>query len=161
MYADGFVIPILKKNIAAYRRMANLGRRVWMDHGAVEYFECVGDDLEVQGGVINFLGLTQAKEDETVIFAWILYKSRAHRDAVNKKVMADKRMTGFEHTSMPFEMQRMTYGGFKGIVEARPAQSTKTKRAPAKRKAAKAKSAKRKAPPAKRTRAKTRKAKRA
>lgn len=116
-YVDGFVIPIPKKNLAAYRKMAKGASVVWMDHGALEYIECVGDDLKTKFG-LSFPKIAGAKSTETVIFAWIIYKSKAHRDKVNAKVMKDPRMTGFDPAKMPFDCNRMAYGGFKSIVEA-------------------------------------------
>lgn len=114
-YVDGFVIPIPKKNVQAYRAMARKAGKIWREHGALEYRECVGDDLDIKFGT-PFSRLTKTKPGETVIFAWIVYKSRAHRDRVNAKVMKDPRMT--EPPSMPFDPKRMTYGGFKVLVDA-------------------------------------------
>ena len=114
-YIDGFVIPIKTKNLAAYRRMARLGKKVWMEHGAVQYFECVGDDLDVKK-VVTFKKLARTKPGETVVFSWIAYKSKAHRNAVNKKVMADPRIAKMMTGPSPFDMKRMTYGGFKVLV---------------------------------------------
>lgn len=115
-YVDGFVIAIPKKNLHAYRKMAKLGAKVWKEHGALEYVECVGDDLATTVG-LSFTELAKLKPGETVCFSFIIYKSRAHRDAVNKKVMADPRMAKAP-SPMPFDMKRMTFGGFKAIVEA-------------------------------------------
>ena len=114
-YVDGFVIPIKTRNIAAYRRIARLARTVWMEHGAVQYFECVGDDLDVEK-VVTFKKLARTKPGETVLFSWIAYKSKAHRNAVNKKVMADPRIAKMITGPSPFDMKRMTYGGFKVLV---------------------------------------------
>jgi uncharacterized protein YbaA (DUF1428 family) len=114
-YADGFVIVLPKKKIAEYRKIAAKAGKVWMDHGATEYFECVGDDLKTKFGM-SFPKLAKAKTGETIVFSWILYKSRAHRDKVNAKVMADKRMKGMMGAPMPFDMKRFSYGGFKSIV---------------------------------------------
>jgi uncharacterized protein YbaA (DUF1428 family) len=116
-YVDGFVIPIPKKNLAAYRKLARLGARVWMEHGALEYVECVGDDLEGPCS-LPFPTLTRATRGETVLFSWIAYRSKAHRDGVNKKVMADPRIARMmSGKKMPFDMTRLAYGGFKAIVE--------------------------------------------
>jgi uncharacterized protein YbaA (DUF1428 family) len=115
-YVDGFVLPLPKKNLAAYRRLAQLGAKIWSDHGALEYRECIGDDLRVKIGP-TFPGQLKLKRGETVVFAWITFKSRAHRDRVNAKVMKDPRMTGTV-TDMPFDCQRMLYGGFNVLVEA-------------------------------------------
>lgn len=118
-YVDGFVIPVPKKNVKAYRRMAEWGKRMWMKHGALEYFECVGDDLTPKSMGMKFLTfprLAKAKPGETVFFSFIVYKSRAHRDRVNKKVMSDPRMATMPK-AMPFDVKRMAYGGFKALVE--------------------------------------------
>ena len=116
-YVDGFVIPIQKKNVEKYRRIARLAGKVWMDHGAVDYKECVGDDLGSAMG-IPFPKLAKAKKGETVLFSFIVYKSRAHRDRVNAKVMKDPRLNAMmNEKAMPFDMKRMSYGGFKGIVD--------------------------------------------
>ena len=117
-YVDGYVLPVPKKNIAAYRRIAEKAGKIWREHGALEYFECVGDDLNLKWGV-PFPKTIKLKPGETVIFAWIVYKSRAHRDRVNAKVMKDKRLTAAMDTSkMPFDCKRMVVGGFKVLVEA-------------------------------------------
>lgn len=117
-YVDGFVIPMPKKNVPAYRRMARAAGKVWRKHGALEYFECVGDDLKIKMGA-PFPRITKLKPGETVVFSWIVYKSRAHRDRVNKKVMKDPRILKMmKGKAMPFDIKRMTYGGFKVMVEA-------------------------------------------
>ena len=113
-YVDGFVIPILKKHVPAYRRIATAAGKVWRDHGALAYRECVGEDITANGLFPKQLKL---KRGETVIFAWIVYKSRAHRDRVNKKVMSDPRITSVDATKIPFNSQRMLFGGFTTIVE--------------------------------------------
>ncbi len=117
-YVDGFVIPVPKKNLAAYKKLAKLGAKVWRDHGALEYFECVGNDLKIPFGV-PFGKLAKAKPSETVVFAFIVYKSRAHRDRVNAKVMKDKRIANMDHTKMPFDHNRMSFGGFETLVEGK------------------------------------------
>jgi uncharacterized protein YbaA (DUF1428 family) len=114
-YADGFVIVVPKKKVAEYRKIAAKAGKVWKDHGAIEYFECIGDDLKTKFGT-SFPKLAKAKAGETVVFSWILYKTRAHRDKVNAKVMADKRMKAMMGAPMPFDMKRFSYGGFKSIV---------------------------------------------
>lgn len=115
-YIDGFVVPVPKKNIAAYRRMAQKASKVWLDHGALEFRECAGDDLDVKFGLPFPRGI-KAKPGETVVFSWIVYKSKAHRDAVNAKVMKDPRMQADKMPkSMPFDCKRMLWGGFKVIV---------------------------------------------
>lgn len=117
-YADGFVIPMPRKNLKAYAKMARAACEVWMDHGALEYFECVGNDLKTKWGV-PFPKMAKTRPGETVVFSWILYKSKAHRDAVNKKVMKDPRLKAMmDPKKMPFDMKRFTYGGFEVLVEA-------------------------------------------
>jgi uncharacterized protein YbaA (DUF1428 family) len=117
-YVDGYVIPIPKKNLQAYRRMAQRAGEVWRDHGALDYKECVGDDLNVKMGM-PFPRSTKLKRGETVMFSWIVFKSRAHRDRVNAKVMKDPRLANMmDPKSMPFDTRRMVYGGFKVLVDA-------------------------------------------
>jgi uncharacterized protein YbaA (DUF1428 family) len=116
-YVDGFVIPVPKRKIEAYRRMAQKAGKVWREHGALDYRECVGDDLNVKM-CLPFPRGIKSKPGETVVFSWIVYKSRAHRDRVNAKVMADPRLAKMmEPDAMPFDGKRMLYGGFKTIVE--------------------------------------------
>lgn len=116
-YVDGFLLPILKKNLPAYRRMAQSGGKIWLEHGALEFRECAGDDLNVTMGT-SFPKTIKLKPGETVVFSWIVYKSRAHRNSVVKKVMKDERLAKMmEGKSMPFDVKRMAYGGFKIIVE--------------------------------------------
>ena len=114
-YVDGFVLPVPKKNLAAYRRMAVAGGKIWMKHGALEYRECVGEDLKVKWGAL-FPRVVRAKPGETVVFSWIVFKSRAHRDRVNAKVMNDPRLSNMKVDAMPFDVKRMTCGGFKTLV---------------------------------------------
>jgi len=114
-YVDGFVLPVPKRSIPAYRRMAQKAGKIWMEHGALEYLECMGDDLKVKK-VVPFPRLAKTKPGETVFFSWIIYKSKAHRDRVNKKVMADPRIK-MDMDKMPFDWKRMSYGGFKTLVE--------------------------------------------
>jgi uncharacterized protein YbaA (DUF1428 family) len=117
-YVDGFVIPLPKKNLKAYAKMSEMAGKVWKEHGALEYRECVGDDLAVKFGT-SFPKLAKVKPGETVVFAWIVYKSKAHRDKVNAKVMKDPRMNeAMEGKAMPFDIKRMSFGGFKIFVEA-------------------------------------------
>ena len=116
-YVDGFVLPIPKRKLQAYRRIAQKAGRVWREHGALEYRECVGDDLHIKG-VLPFPRLVRLKPGETVAFSWIVYKSRAHRDRVNAKVMKDPRLAKMmDPKAMPFDMKRMVYGGFKTLVD--------------------------------------------
>jgi uncharacterized protein YbaA (DUF1428 family) len=118
LYVDGFVIPLLKKNLNAYRRMAQKAGKVWRDHGAVEFRECVGDDLNIKMGKPFPRGI-KLKPGETVLFSYIVFKSRAHRDRVNARVMKDPRLaTMMSSKAMPFDVKRMMYGGFKTIVDA-------------------------------------------
>ena len=114
LYVDGFVIPLSKKNLSAYRRVAQKADKIWREHGALEFRECVGDDLNVK---IGLLFPREIKPAETVVFSWIVYKSRADRDRVNAKVMKDPRFAKMPK-EMPFDTKRMLYGGFNTIVEA-------------------------------------------
>ena len=116
-YADGFLIPVPKKNVEAYFAMAKKAGKIWREHGALEYRECVGDDLNVKMG-LPFPRLAKLKAGETVVFSWIVYKSRTHRDRVNAKVMKDPRINSIcDEKSMPFDVRRMAYGGFKVVVD--------------------------------------------
>jgi uncharacterized protein YbaA (DUF1428 family) len=117
-YVDGFVVPVPKRNLAAYRRLAQLAAKVWREHGALEVRECIADDVKL-GKWTSFPRSVKLKRDETVVFSWIAYKSRAHRDRVNAKVMKDPRLTKLmDGKEMPFDGKRMIYGGFKILVEA-------------------------------------------
>ena len=116
-YVDGFIVPVPKKKVGAYRSMAKKASKVWRDHGALEFRESVADDVKV-GKWTSFPRSVKMKKDETVVFSWIVYKSRAHRDKVLKNVMADKRLAKMMNPkSMPFDAKRMIYGGFKIIVD--------------------------------------------
>lgn len=115
-YVDGFVLVVPKKNLKAYKRMAVWGARIWKKHGALEYRECVADDLKAPCGM-PFPKLVKLKPGETVFFSFIAYKSRAHRDQVNARVMKDP-ATGTMPPKMPFDVKRMCYGGFKVLVDA-------------------------------------------
>ena len=117
-YVDGFLIPIPKKNLEAYRRIARKAGKVWKEHGALEYRECVGDDLDIKDMGKAFPRMARLKPGETVLFSWIVYKSRAHRDRVNARVMKDPRITSMMASNdMPFDVKRMAYGGFKVVVD--------------------------------------------
>lgn len=116
-YVDGFVLPVPKRKLKEYWKMARLGARVWRDHGALEYVECVADDV-AQGKVTSFPRSVKLKRNEVVVFSYIVYRSRAHRDRVLKKVMADKRIAGLDPKKMPFDGKRMFWGGFKAVVSA-------------------------------------------
>jgi len=115
-YVDGFVLTIPRTKVQSYRQMSQRAGKVWREHGAVEYRECVGDDLKIKMGV-PFPRLAKAKPGEMVVFSWIVYKSRAHRDRVNAKVMKDARLAKMMREPMPFDVKRMAYGGFKVIVD--------------------------------------------
>lgn len=116
-YVDGYVLPVPKKNLAAYRRMALKAGKVWRDHGALEFRECAGDDLQTKMAV-SFPSTIKLKPGETVVFSWIVFKSRADRDRVNKKVMKDPRLAKMmDMKAVPFDSKRMVYGGFKTLVD--------------------------------------------
>lgn len=114
-YVDGYVFPLPKKNLKAYLRMARMGRRLWMKHGALDYKECIGDDLKPQVGAL-FPRMTRLKRGETVVFSYIVFRSRAHRDRVNAKVFKEASAMGDQFMPMPFDAKRMAYGGFEVIV---------------------------------------------
>jgi uncharacterized protein YbaA (DUF1428 family) len=114
-YVDGFLLPVPKKNLQAYRRMAQNAGKVWREHGALEYRECAGDDLNVNG-LVSFPRTIKLKRGETVVFAWIVFKSRTDRGRVNAKVMKDPGLA-VDPKSMPFDVKRMVYGGFNVIVD--------------------------------------------
>jgi uncharacterized protein YbaA (DUF1428 family) len=116
-YVDGYVLPVPKKNLPAYRRLARMAGKLWRELGALEYRECVGDDLAVKMAV-PFPRRIKLERGETVVFSWIVFKSRAHRDRVNAKVMKDPRLCQLMPKQMPFDCKRMVYGGFKVLVEA-------------------------------------------
>lgn len=117
-YVDGYVLPLPKKNLAAYRKIASVAAKVWRDHGALAYRECVGEDMKTPCGV-GFPKQMNCKPGETVVFAYIVFKSRAQRDRVNAKVMKDPRLAAAcEEKNMPFDPARMLWGGFTTIVEA-------------------------------------------
>ena len=117
-YVDGFVVPVPKKNVEAYKRLAKKAGKIWKEYGALEFRECVADDVK-KGKWTSFPRSVKLKPSETVFFSWIVYKSRAHRDKVNAKVMADPRMNKIMgNSAMPFDLKRMVYGGFKFLVDA-------------------------------------------
>ena len=116
-YVDGYVLPVPKKSLKAYIRMAKLGEQMWRKCGALDYKECVGDDLDSKWGT-PFTKMMKLKPDETVVFSYIVFKSRAHRDSVNAKVMKEMKKLG-EMPEMPFDVKRMVYGGFKAAVETK------------------------------------------
>ena len=114
-YVDGYVLPIPKKNLKAYARMAEMGAKIWMKHGALDYKECVGEDLKTKWGM-PFSKMMKLKPGETVVFSYIVFKSRAHRDRVNARVMKEMEKMG-DMEEMPFDVKRMVYGGFKVLVD--------------------------------------------
>ena len=117
-YVDGFVIPVPKRKVAAYRRIARTAGKVWRDHGALDYVECIGDDVK-PGKLTSFPQAVKLKPGEVVWFSWILYRSRAHRDRVNARVMKDPRLAEMmDPRAMPFDGKRMFWGGFKVAVRA-------------------------------------------
>ncbi|MGA8278103.1 MAG: DUF1428 domain-containing protein [Rhodanobacteraceae bacterium] len=117
-YVDGFVIPVPKKNLAVYRRMSRRCGKVWREHGALAFHECVGDDVK-PGKLTSFPLAVKLKADEVAVFSWIVFKSRAQRDRINQKVMADPRLADLMNPkALPFDGKRMIYGGFKMIVDA-------------------------------------------
>lgn len=115
-YVDGYVIPIQKKNIKTYKKMAQFGCKLWMEHGALSYYECSGDDFVEHG--LGFKKMCKLNNEETVIFAFIVYKSKAHRNQVNKKVMSDARMKACAEKIMPFDMKKFSMAGFKVLVKS-------------------------------------------
>ncbi|HLB15509.1 MAG TPA: DUF1428 domain-containing protein [Burkholderiales bacterium] len=116
-YVDGFVVPVPKRKLEAYRRMARKAGKIWREHGALDYKECVADDVK-PGKHTSFPQSVKLKPGETVMFSWIVYKSRAHRDRVNAKVMKDKRLKPMmDPKAMPFDGKRMFWGGFKVLVD--------------------------------------------
>ena len=115
-YVDGYVLPVPKKHLKTYKRIAGIAGKVWRQCGALEYRECIGDDLKTKCGV-PFPLTVKMKPGETVVFSWVVFKSRAHRDSVNAKVMKDPRIASTA-TAMPFDVKRMAYGGFKVLVAA-------------------------------------------
>ncbi len=116
-YVDGFVLPVPKKKVEAYRAMARKAGKIWREHGALQFRECVADDVK-RGKLTSFPQSVKLKPGETVMFSWIVFKSRAHRDRVNKKVMKDPRLASMmDPKAMPFDAKRMIYGGFKVLVD--------------------------------------------
>ena len=116
-YVDGYVLPVPKRNLATYRRLAQKAGRVWRDHGALQFCESAGEELAVKFGV-PFTRAMKVKSGETVVFSWVVFKSRAHRDRVNARVMKDPRLAKMMTEKPPFDAKRMVYGGFKILVAA-------------------------------------------
>ncbi|WP_454832697.1 DUF1428 domain-containing protein [Pseudoxanthomonas wuyuanensis] len=117
-YVDGFLLPVPKDKLAAYRSLARKAGKIWREYGALDYVECVADDVQ-PGKLTSFPQSVKLKANEVVVFSWITYRSRAHRDKVNKQVMADPRLAGMDPKTLPFDGKRMIWGGFKPIVEMR------------------------------------------
>jgi len=116
-YVDGFLLPIAKDNVDKYKEIAQKAGEIWKEHGALEYFECAGDDLEIEK-MVSFKKSADASEDETVIFAWIVFESKEERDKINAAVMEDSRLKEMmDPQSSPFDYKRMAYGGFTTLVE--------------------------------------------
>jgi uncharacterized protein YbaA (DUF1428 family) len=116
-YVDGYVLPVPKKNVAAYRRMAQKAGKVWREHGALEFIECLADDVK-PGKHTSFPQSVKLKPGETVVFSWVVFTSRAHRDRVNAKVMKDPRLANMmDPKALPFDGKRMFWGGFKTLVD--------------------------------------------
>ena len=117
VYVDGFIVPVPKKNVEAYKRLARKAGKIWKEYGALEFRECVADDVK-QGKWTSFPRSVKLKPNETVFFSWIVYKSRKHRDQINAKVMKDKRLAGMmDPKKLPFDGKRMIYGGFDVVVD--------------------------------------------
>jgi uncharacterized protein YbaA (DUF1428 family) len=116
-YVDGFILPVPDDKVEDYRRIASQAGEVWREHGALEYYECVAEDVK-PGELTSFPQSVNAEDGETVVFAWIAFESRAERDRINAKVMEDPRIKGTEEQMMPFDLKRMVYGGFEVLVEA-------------------------------------------
>lgn len=116
-YVDGYVLPVPRARLGEYRQIAARAGAVWREHGALSYRECAGDDLAVEG-MLSFTGLAGAGPDDTVVFAWVEFASRAERDRINALVMNDPRLAGMSPEAMPFDCRRMAYGGFQTLVAA-------------------------------------------
>lgn len=116
MYIDGFVIPVSKRKLPAYRKVASLAGKVWMDHGALAYVECAGDELKTKMLGAPFPRMAGLRPGETIVFSWIAYRSKADRNRINAKAMKDPRLALMDPKAMPFDMKRMAMGGFKSMV---------------------------------------------
>jgi uncharacterized protein YbaA (DUF1428 family) len=143
-YVDGFVIPIQSRNLAAYRKMSKKAGEVWMDHGALDYKECSGDDMHPEGMTATFQNTLKLKRGETVVFSWIVYASKAERNRILKSVMADPRLAAMSPKTMPFDLKRMLVAGFDVLVDMAPKAAPKKSAARSKRAMPKKKTAKRK-----------------
>ena len=116
-YVDGYVVPVSKRKVKEYLAIARKAGRIWREHGALEYRECVGDDLDLKGGTMTFPRQLRLRRGETVVFAWVVFRSRADRDRINAKVMKDPRITSVAPSSVPIDSKRMLYGGFRAAVD--------------------------------------------
>lgn len=114
-YVDGFLVAVPKDKLDEYKKLSRKAGKIWMEHGALSFVECAADDVQ-EGKLTSFPRAVKLKDDETVVFSWIVYRSRRERDAINKKVMSDPRLK-MDPSSMPFDGKRMVWGGFKPIVE--------------------------------------------
>ncbi|MEO8446770.1 MAG: DUF1428 domain-containing protein [bacterium] len=115
-YVDGYVIPVPKNKVDEYRKLASKAGKIWIEYGALEYRECIGDDLKIKG-LVSFIEAAKAKSSETVIFSWIIFKSKKQRNEINAKVMTDPRISNTNMASCPFDFRKMIFGGFKVIVK--------------------------------------------
>jgi uncharacterized protein YbaA (DUF1428 family) len=115
-YVDGFILPVPKKNIATYKKWAKLAGKVWLEHGAIDYVECMAEDVPA-GKITSFSKSVKLKKGEVVFFSWATYKSKADRNRVMKKVMSDPRLTSMNEDNMPFDGMRMFWGGFKPVIK--------------------------------------------
>ena len=116
-YVDGYILPLPKKNIEAYRAQAALAGKVWKEHGALHYVECIAEDVK-PGKITSFPQAVKLEPDETVVFGWVVFESRAERDRINAAVMKDPRLAGMNPKTMPFDTMRMFFGGFEQFVQA-------------------------------------------
>lgn len=116
-YIDGYVLPLPKKNIKAYQKMAKEAGAIWMKHGALKYVECVGDELNNTWSTLKYMKMAKAKKGETVVFSFVIYKNKKHRDSVNKQVMKEMEKQYDKDMAVPFDMKRMAVGGFEAIVD--------------------------------------------
>lgn len=115
-YVDGFVLPVPKENLDAYRKLAQTAAEIWKEHGALEYVECVAEDVK-PGEVTSFPQSVKLQEDETVIFSWIVYESREERDRINEKAMKDPRLADMKPENLPFDGKRLFWGGFEMMIK--------------------------------------------
>lgn len=116
-YVDGYVLPVPKKKVKEYQKMAQAAGKIWMKHGALQYVECAGEEMRSKWGMVPFTKSARAKPNETVVFAFVIFKSKTHRNSVNAKVMMDPAMNEWKDIPMPFDMKRMVYGGFTTLVD--------------------------------------------